>query len=106
MIQEQKIISQYTKNDQGIVVGYKLYNRLGLTTQISKKTEIISNLISMPTQINNIYIRKPPMKITKNNILLLELLDVLSNYDKIEDLNDAAFRKYVCNTVNSLLYYS
>lgn len=42
-IREQDIVTHYIGNQKGLVVGYKLYNEKGLTTQISKQTEVFSN---------------------------------------------------------------
>ena len=36
-ISDNEIISEFTKKNKGMVVGYYLYNKLNLTTQISKK---------------------------------------------------------------------
>jgi hypothetical protein len=39
---EQTIVEHYTAGGQGMVVGYRLYYQLGLTTQISKNVLFLS----------------------------------------------------------------
>jgi len=40
---EQEIVDTFTKNELGMVVGYRLYNTLNLTTQVSKNAEVYSS---------------------------------------------------------------
>lgn len=49
----------FTEKDQGVVVGYSLYNALGLTTQISKYTEVYSAVLEEKVkQIGNVLLVK------------------------------------------------
>ena len=53
-ISENEIIYYYTKDNRGLVIGYRLYNQKGLTTKISKKVEILSSaLTEQKKTINN-----------------------------------------------------
>lgn len=51
MIDERKILSEYTNNSNGMVVGYKLFNDLGLTAYTDKKIEIYTNAITTKQKI-------------------------------------------------------
>ena len=51
-ISDEEIISIFIKNNEGMVVGYNLYNKLNLTTQISKKITIYSS--NVENEIKNI----------------------------------------------------
>lgn len=42
---QNEIIAALTEHDRGVVVGYSLYNRLKLTTQIPQKVEVFSSQI-------------------------------------------------------------
>lgn len=42
-VNENNIIEYYINNSKGLVVGYKMYNKYMLTTQISKKVKILCN---------------------------------------------------------------
>lgn len=43
---EKEIISAFTENETGTVVGYSLYNQLNLTTQVSKKISVMSSALT------------------------------------------------------------
>ena len=49
---EREIVSSFTKNHSGTVIGYTLYNQLGLTTQIAKTVEVLSS--AMEAQVKTI----------------------------------------------------
>lgn len=95
-ISENEIIYYYTKDNRGLVIGYRLYNQKGLTTQISKKVEILSSaLTEQKKTINNIHIKGCEEIISKENIPIIETLEILQNYGKIEDINHDAFASYM-----------
>lgn len=67
-------------------MGAKIYNRLGLTTQVPNVTDIVTN----KCKYNNVYnkvlrvnIHKPKIPIDNNNYLYLQLIDILENKDNI-----------------------
>ncbi len=92
------------EGSDGIVVGYKMYNKYKLTTQISKKIEVYSNVINLnDTQIKNVSIHKVDMVFTNNAIRLIVLLEVLQNYMNIEDMNEKFFLKLIKESVQ---YYN
>ena len=62
---EKQIIETFTKNNTGMIIGYKMYNDLKLTTQVSKNIEILSsNLDNHLKRINHITIRKIELNYT------------------------------------------
>jgi len=103
-ISDEEIISIFTKNNEGMIVGYNLYNKLNLTTQISKKIIIYSSNVDNDIKnIRNIEIKNVNIKYSKEYIKIIEMLEVLQNFYKIEDLNYNAFYNYVkkfSNTYN------
>ena len=95
-ISDEEIISLYTNDNQGMVVGYSLYNKLNLTTQISKKITILSSNVSNEIKnIRNIEIKKVKMNYSKDYIKIIEMFEVLQNFNDIQDINYNAFYKYV-----------
>ena len=85
---------------KGVIIGYRLYNKYRLTTQISKNIEIYSNVNSQTTkQINNIIVHRINLKFNEPTIRLIELLEVLENYTKIEDLNTNNLIRFIKNFV-------
>lgn len=95
-ISDNDIISIFVKNNEGMVVGYDLFNKLELTTQISKKYLIYSsNVVNKIKNIRNIEIKNVKIEFSKKNIRVIEMFEVLQNFDKIQDINYRSFYKYV-----------
>lgn len=71
------------------ISGDRLYNKLGLTSQVSGVITIASNCEKGPTKFSNLRIRyvKAYDKVEKNNIHLLQLLDALKDIGNIPDSN-------------------
>ena len=93
---EEEIVSSFTKNNSGAVIGFSLYNKLGLTTQVSKSVLVISNALdSITKNIKNIEIKRVNIDFSKENINMIQGLNVLQNFDVIEDLNYCVFIKYI-----------
>ena len=93
---DEEIIETFTRSNKGMVIGYGLYNKLNLTTQISKKTVIYSSKIEGETKnIRNIEIKNVQVKFSKEYIEIIQMLEVLQNYYKIQDLNNKVFYNYV-----------
>ena len=94
-ISDEEIISLFINDNQGMVVGYSLYNKLNLTTQISKKITILSSNVSNEIKnIRNIEIKNVKMNYSKDYINIIEMLEVLQNFNDIQDINYNAFYKY------------
>jgi len=95
---EKNILEYYlgSKNSNGVVVGYRMYNKYRLTTQVSKSVEIYSNAtLQEKKNIKNITINRVNIRFDMSTIQLIELLEVLQNYNKIEDLNKASFVNFI-----------
>ena len=60
---ENEIVRSFTENDQGVVVGYSMYNALKLTTQVPKRVSVYSSLIEeQHRQIGNVVLNQCSMK--------------------------------------------
>lgn len=95
-IQEKDIVSYYISEQEGLTVGYKLYNRIGLTTQIGKQTEVYSNrLAGQRKTVQNVVVKKISCSLNKETIAVIETLEILQNYSKIEDRNNKALVAYM-----------
>ena len=91
---EKEIIAAFTQNDTGMVVGYALYNKLSLTTQVSKNIQIYtSSLDEQKKQIGNVFLQKYDMIFSPEVVHVVAILEVLQNYNKIEDLNELQFQR-------------
>lgn len=73
----------------GYITGVNLFNRYGLTTQLSNSIEIATNTRKNPREFDGIKIKFIQNKalITEENIKYLEILDILKNLKNIPDSN-------------------
>jgi len=86
---ERDITNVYTENNKGMEVGYALYNKIGVTTQVSKKKEIFSSSVDCQSkQIGNVNIRKVNLKYTNETIAVIQLMELLYHIENIQDLNE------------------
>ena len=92
---EKEIITAFTENETGTVVGYSLYNALNLTTQISKTITVMSSALERLTKsIRNIVVQQMPLEFSKEITDMVHGLEVLQNFNSIQDINYSAFLKY------------
>lgn len=92
---DSTITQTFTENEQGVVIGYSLYNALGLTTQISKYTEIYSALLEEKVkQIGSILLKRHILNYSEDSCMAIKMLEILYHYKEIEDINNAQFIKY------------
>ena len=115
---QEQIIATYTSDNKGMVVGYVLFNKLNISTQISKNTVLYSNVIQGNIKtIGNIKIEHRDIDFTAEIRLAVSMLEVLENYYNIQDLNYFAlidfFEKFarnynegIINKVLSVFRYS
>lgn len=91
-INKNKIIERkYLKDNNGKIKGYisgeKLFNRFGLTTQISNNLYIITNECGNKNEYYNkflnVLLKKSMIEVNNENYLYLQLIDVLKNKKKI-----------------------
>ena len=91
-LSEKELVSSFTRNRAGTVVGYSLYNKLGLTTQIPKTITVMSSAIeSFTKSIRNIVIHQIKLDYTDEVCNMIHCLQVLQNFNGIQDINYTAF---------------
>jgi hypothetical protein len=91
---EREIIEWFTEGDSGVVVGYGLYNLLGVTTQISKKQMVYSSLPDEQLkQIGNVTIRKYDLEYTHEIKSMIQMMELLHHYKEIQDINVSALSR-------------
>lgn len=92
---EKEIVSAFTGNETGVVIGYHLYNTLDLTTQISKTVNVMSSSIEGATKtIRNVVVVQVPLKFSTDIKNMIQGLEVLQNFNNIQDINYPAFLIY------------
>lgn len=101
IVSEREIVSYYTKNNSGFTVGYDLYNRNNISTQISKKKTIVSSLLKKDKRtVKSVTVKKSNVRISKDIRMVIETLEIIENSDKIQDFNEIGFLNYMKNFVN------
>ena len=91
---ENEIVRSFTENDQGVVVGYYLYNALKLTTQVPKRVSVYSSLIEeQHRQIGNVMLHQCNMKFGPEVCSVVHMLDILQHYREIQELEETQFLK-------------
>ncbi len=85
---EKDIISIFTNNKKGMIISYDMYNYYNLSTQISKNIILLSSNIDSETKtIRNINIKKINLAFTDKAKQMICLLEVLENFNEIQDIN-------------------
>ncbi len=91
---ETDILNYYlgSRKNKGVIVGYRLYNKYKITTQMSKNIEIFSNVLyENSKKVANVTIKKIDTGLNDYDIKLIELLDIIENYKSIENINYRTF---------------
>lgn len=96
-VSENQIINYYTEgNESGMLIGYRLFNREGLTTQISKSVNLYSNLLFEEKKtIRNVSIVRLNVEFSKDLVKHIEAFEILENFKRIEDINPGVFAEYI-----------
>ena len=87
---EKHILEHYlgAHGRNGVIVGYRMYYKYKLTTQLSKVIEIYSNVSKQEKKkVMNVEIKKANIRFDPSSIKMVELLDFLENIHNIEELN-------------------
>lgn len=87
---EENILNYYIGKEKptGVVVGYRLYNKYGITTQVSKTIKIYSNILDEERKIiKNIEIKKINLSINSKIKRAIEQLEILENQNQIEEID-------------------
>ena len=78
-VNNKKIISQYTSSGRGIIVGYGLFNSIGLTVYKDDKIEIYTNVIANKQKtIGNFLLKRVDLEFTDEIVDLVSLLEILN----------------------------
>lgn len=97
-ISEDEIADYYLKNHRGILVGYRMYNQKGITTQLSKHIEILSTILTEEQKhIRSVSVRRIAAPLTEKTIPVIEAMEILQAYQRIEDINITALTEHMAN---------
>lgn len=91
---ENEIVRSFTEKEQGVVVGYSLYNALKLTTQVPKRIFAYSSLMEEQyRKIGNVVLQQCNMIFTPEVCSAVQMLDILQHYREIQELEETQFLK-------------
>ncbi|UUM12896.1 DUF6088 family protein [Proteiniclasticum sp. QWL-01] len=99
---ENQIIEYFLgkKQTKGVLLGYRLYNQLGLTTQLAKSILIYSNKTDYTqSKVQHILIRKSNLTFSEPVKSLIQLLDVLEHLKEIQDIQTNQLQEYIKSTI-------
>ena len=107
---EENIVVEYTERGRGLVVGYRMYNELNISTQIAKSTKIYSKAINQATKtIGNVKIEKHLNDYNNETCAAISMFEILKNYYTIQEFNYNGFleliKKFVENYKESVVNY-
>ena len=89
---DREIADLFTGKNSGVIVGYELYNSLGVTTQLSKRLKAYSSLLDEQfKQIGNVSVHKYDLKYTNQVKTIIRIMELLNHYKEIQDIDYSAF---------------
>lgn len=89
---DREIVDLFTRQNNGVIVGYGLYNSLGVTTQVPKRLTAYSSLADEQLkQIGNVVIQKYDLDYTNEAKAVIRLMELLHHYNEIQDIDYSAF---------------
>lgn len=104
---EEELIKSYIfEGNQrfAYITGTALYNKMGLTTQVPKSIKVACLNKRIVAKVGNVEIKpaKSYVTVTNQNYFLLELLDVIKDFNKIPDLDQKMTISYLLKKLRAL----
>ena len=96
--QEELLLNYFfgENNDDGLFIGYRLYNKYMVSSYKSDRIELYSNVIKARTcEVGNIYVKRPSVELDFENAKVIEALEIMQNYYDIEQLNKLNIHQFM-----------
>ncbi|MDR2571011.1 MAG: DUF6088 family protein [Oscillospiraceae bacterium] len=86
-----KYIQDKHGNIKGYVTGARLFNRMGLTTQVPRMTEIVTNEHTGKNKVvrYGTLVQRAKIPVTNENYLYQQIIDIIENRDDVQIETDA-----------------
>lgn len=82
-------------NNSGMYIGPQLYFKYGISNVLSEEIWLYSNRMTKATaNIGQIHVKRVDIALNYDNTRIIEALEILQNYDHIENLNKMRFARY------------
>ena len=95
---DHEIADLFISHGNGVLIGYGLYNSLGITTQVSKRILAYSSGIeNQLKQIGNVTIQRCDLEYDDNTTAIIQMMELFYHYSEIQDLDHSAFLKCIEN---------
>ncbi|MBR2142281.1 hypothetical protein [Anaerovibrio sp.] len=95
-LSERNIIEHYTEGYHGMVIGYRMYHQYGLTTQVAKNVEVLSNVLTENRKtIRNVKVSRLDLNFDDSICVAISTLEILQNYNSIENINRSQLAEYM-----------
>lgn len=93
---DREIADLFTRQNSGVIVGYELYNSLGVTTQASRRLTAYSSLADEQVkQIGNVVVQKYDLDYTAEVKAVIRMMELLCHCKEIQDIDYSAFLRNV-----------
>jgi len=104
---EEELIKAYIFDGNqrfAYITGTALYNKMGLTTQVPKSIKVACLNKRIVAKVGNVEIKpaKSYVSVTNQNYFLLELLDVMKDFNKIPDMDQQITISYLLKKLEAL----
>ena len=106
-VSEEQIISKYTNNGKGMLVGYTLFNNIGLTDYQDDKIELYTNAITANHTVGRISLKRVDLKFSNAMVDLVSLLEIIDAGYDIIGCNYVAFieiESLLCKSYTDALF--
>ena len=95
-ISEDIIVDYYVSGNAGAIIGEGFCIEKGISKGFTKRMELISNkLAESKKHVGRIEIQKTDMKLDKEVISVIQTLEVLQNYSKLEKIDKHRFVSFL-----------
>lgn len=83
-------------NDSGLYIGYKLYNKYGISDYKDNIIELYSTIpMQDRKQILNVIVKRIQVDLSYDNARIIEALEILQNFKEIKSINSDKFKVYM-----------
>lgn len=93
---QEQIVDYYIADNNGMIVGEQLFFEMGLISRMTGYASVLSKKLNEDKKsIGNIAVEKVSIDLNENTIPVIETLEILQNYNKINNIDKNRFLVYM-----------